>query len=103
MDLWELDGSTIALVFIGDVDDDPDVLHMNLANARFDGEDLILNFGLGPFDAQPDMLERLSPVPPDIRNSLQDAEWFIPFEVAPLPPGTDLAMLVIERVRRSGS
>ncbi|HET7621959.1 MAG TPA: hypothetical protein VFK39_08655 [Gemmatimonadaceae bacterium] len=101
MDLRELDGSTIALVFIGDVDGNPDALHMNLASAQSDGVELILDFGVGPFDAQPDMLERLSPVPPDIRNSLQDAEWFIPFEVAPLPPGTDLAMLVVDRLRRS--
>src|SRR4051794_21638444 len=98
MDLRELEGRTIALVFIGDVDGDPDTLHMNLASAQSDGEELILDFGVGPFDAQPDMLERLSPVPPDIRDSLQGAEWFIPFEVAPLPPGTDLTKLVIELV-----
>jgi hypothetical protein len=101
MDLRELDGSTIALVFVGDVDGNPDALTMNLAHAQSDGVELILDFGLGPFDADSDMLERISPVPWDIRKRLQDAEWFIPFEIAPLPPGIVLAMLVIERVRRS--
>lgn len=53
MDFRELDGTTIALVFIGDVDGSPDGLHMNLARAQSDGVELILDFGLGPFDPIP--------------------------------------------------
>ena len=101
MELRELDGRAVALIFMGSIDGDPDEWGMNLAAARFDGASLVLDFGTGPFEASRDMLERLTPAPPEIREALQGAEWFIPLPVAPLPPGLDAAAVVVARVRRT--
>ena len=87
----DLDGRAVALLFMYDVDEGNEDMRVLQCRTRFsDGEVIAIH---GPqcdaFPLNEEWLERVHPVPEDLRAILQDAEFFLPLTIGPLPDDVD--------------
>lgn len=80
VDPQEIDGRSIALLLVADDDageDDCTVFH---GHGRWDGHDLTIVWDSGepPLSIRTEWLARLRPVTAEVRDALDDAEFFLP-------------------------
>lgn len=87
MNYQELSGKSLALLLVGE-DENRWILHGTVCR---EGEALLLDHSASeqPFKIQPEWLDRIKPVPADLRDIFKGADFFLPLSMGTLPEDAD--------------
>ena len=86
IDLSALDGKPFTLLLMGETSDGEDDWAVFPGIARVRGDTLCIDRGFKPpFEVRPEWFCRIQPVKESLKATLQDADFYLPLTVGPIP------------------
>ncbi len=87
----DIHGSRLAMIAWGKNEDGSDDVAVFTGTAQWDGQRLILVRAAGEpsFVVEREWLDRIRPVDPDLRSTLNEADYQFSGTIGPIPPGDD--------------
>ena len=97
MDPAQLHGLKVAILFVGETDDGSDDCAVMAGPATWDGGNLWINYGDPDhqFPLPEEAWPGLQPVPRDVRDIFQDAQFYTSIAVGNLPEDADYSQLML--------